>query len=69
MLLSTQKIITLMSESAKEPYDEISLAVSSFPMFEWLVPSPFLNLNLTNAVKSSLRNVAEGTLWLLFFSL
>ncbi|XP_040994670.1 mediator of RNA polymerase II transcription subunit 13-like isoform X3 [Juglans microcarpa x Juglans regia] len=49
-------------ESAKEPYEKRLLAVNSFPMSDGVTPSLFPNLNSTNAVKSSLRKVAEGTL-------
>lgn len=50
-------------ERGKERHDKRFLAGNkSVAMSEGVAPSPFSNLNSTNAVKSSLRKVSEGTL-------
>lgn len=57
-------------ESGKEQHEKRSFAGNnSNAASEGVAPSPFSNLNPTNAVKSSLRKLTEGTLELAHFLL
>lgn len=66
-VIQSKRYYTLV-ESGKEQHDKRSFAGNnSIATSEGMAPSPFSNLNSTNALKSSLRKVAEGTLEFVHF--